>query len=165
MYRGFAPVSTIVRYNRCKGFAKSGQVLCRACKVCKVLGKGGGGVRSYEWIGRQRGDGAAAEGPSKPLRPRGLGQLPCEGSLLRGRSPREKPPHQGRWPRSRPEGFSPLTGSIAKSRAGHARPLRTAVNWLRTRGAREGGSPPLCSVRRLPGNGLQRIARRNPPVT
>ena len=40
-----------------------------------------------------------------------------------------------------------------------------SVNGLRTRGAREGGSPPLCSVRRLPGNGLQRIARRNPPVT
>ena len=56
--------------------------------------------------------------------------------------PAGKPPHQGRWPRSRPEGFSPLTGSIARLRAGHARPLRTAVNWLRTRGAREGGSPP-----------------------
>ena len=68
--------------------------------------------------------------------------LHCVGRLLRGRSPREKPPHQGRWPRSRPEGFSPLTGSIARLRAGHARPLRTAVNWLRTRGAREGGSPP-----------------------
>ena len=37
----------------------------------------------------------------------------------------------------------PLTGGIAKSRAGHARPLRTATNGLRTRGAREGGSPPL----------------------
>ena len=87
------------------------------------------------------------QGPSKPLRPRGLGQLPCEGSLLRGRSPRGKPPHQGRWPRSRPEGFSPLTGSIAKSRAGHARPLRGDTNGWFTRGAREGGSPPLCSGR------------------
>ncbi len=58
----------------------------------------------------------------------------CVGRLLRGRSPREKPPHQGRWPRSRPEGFSPLTVGIAKLRAGHARPLRTAVN----RCAREG---------------------------
>ena len=54
--------------------------------------------------------------------------LHCVGRLLRGRSPREKPPHQGRWPRSRPEGFSPLTAGIAKLRAGHARPLRTAVN-------------------------------------
>ena len=58
----------------------------------------------------------------------------CVGRHLRGRSPREKPPHQGRWPRSWPEGFSPLTVGIAKPRAGHARPLRTAVN----RRAREG---------------------------
>ena len=36
---------------------------------------------------------------------------------------------------------------MARLRAGHARPLRTAVNGLRTRGAREGGSPPLCSGR------------------
>ena len=32
--------------------------------------------------------------------------------------------------------------TMARLRAGHARPLRTAVNGLRTRGAREGGSPP-----------------------
>ena len=36
---------------------------------------------------------------------------------------------------------------MARLRAGHARPLRTAVNGLRTRGAREGGSPPPCSWR------------------
>ena len=29
------------------------------------------GVRREEWIGRQRGDGAAAESPAKPLRPAG----------------------------------------------------------------------------------------------
>ena len=29
---------------------------------------------------------------------------------MRGRSPREEPPHQGRWPRSRPEGFRKLAG-------------------------------------------------------
>ena len=67
MYRGFAPVSTIVRYNRGKGFAKRGQVLCRACKVCKVWGKGGGEVRSglggKGVTGRRR---EAAEG-SRPL--------------------------------------------------------------------------------------------------
>ena len=40
-------------------------------------------------VARER---AATQGPSKPLRPRKLGQLPCEGRLLRGRSPREKPP-------------------------------------------------------------------------
>ena len=33
-------------------------------------------------------------------------------------------------------------GGIAKSRAGHARPLRGGVDGWRTRGAREGGSPP-----------------------
>ena len=32
---------------------------------------------------------------------------------------------------------------MARLRAGHARPLRTATNGLCTRGAREGGSPPL----------------------
>ena len=37
--------------------------------------------------------------------------------------------------------------TMARLRAGHARPLRTAVNGLRTRGAREGGSPPLYSGR------------------
>ena len=31
----------MVRYNRGKGFAKRGQVLCRECKVCKVWGKEG----------------------------------------------------------------------------------------------------------------------------
>ena len=31
---------------------------------------------------------------------------------------------------------------MARLRAGHARPLRGAANGLRTRGAREGGSPP-----------------------
>ena len=85
----------------------------------------------------------ATQGPSKPLRPG-----------MRGQSPRGKPPHQGRWPRSRPEGFSPLMGSIAKPRAGHARPLRTAVNGLRTRGAREGDSPsPSKLVGGCPGTG------------
>ena len=34
-----------------------------------------------------------------------LGQLPCKGRLLRGQSPRERLPFQGRWPRSRPEGL------------------------------------------------------------
>ena len=75
--------------------------------------------------------------------------------------------------------FSPtgyLLAGVGRKAAEGSRPLPTmqrikgwqwrgSVNGLRTRGAREGGSPPLCSVRRLPGNGLQRIARRNPPVT
>ena len=42
---------------------------------------------------------------------------------------------------------------MARLRAGHARPLQGGVNGLRTRGAREGGSPPLRSGRRLSGNG------------
>ena len=53
---------------------------------------------------------------------------------------------------------------MARLRAGHARPLQTAVNGSRTRGAREGGSPAPFRVRRLPGNGRPRTARRNPPV-
>ena len=51
---------------------------------------------------------------------------------------------------------------MARWRAGHARPLRGDTNGLWTRGAREGGSPPLCSGRGLPGNGWRRKARRDP---
>ena len=53
---------------------------------------------------------------------------------------------------------------MAGLRAGHARPLQGGVNGSRTRGAREGGSPAPFRVRRLPGNGRPRTARRNPPV-
>ncbi len=66
----------------------------------------------------------------------------CVRSLLRGRSPREKPPLSGEVAAKQAGRVQPVDGGIAKSRAGHARPLRTAVNGLRTRGAREGGSPP-----------------------
>ena len=109
-----------------------------------------------------QGERAAAGGAAKPLRPRKLGQSfgpeplcrfatspraagshpTAWGAFCAGKARERSLPSQGRWPRSRPEGFSPLTGSIAKSRAGHARPLRGATNGLRTRGAREGGSPP-----------------------
>ena len=64
----------------------------------------------------------------------------CVGRLLRGQSPREKPP---------------LTGEVAAKQAGRAfavrggrlrrgqdPSLRGATNGLRTRGARDGGSPP-----------------------
>ncbi len=70
-------------------------------------------------------------------------------------------PSQGRWPRSRPEGLLRFAAAVgrggvktppygakdtwavmAKSRAGYARPLQTALNEVPTRGAREGGSPP-----------------------
>ena len=86
----------------------------------------------------------------------------CVGRLLRGRSPREKPPHQGRWPRSRPEGFSPLTGSIAKSRAGHARPLRTAVNRCAREGQGRAAARPFAVGGWLPENWWQHTARRDP---
>ena len=78
---------------------------------------------------------------------------------------------RGRRPRRPAEGSRPLPtmqrikGVVtARLRAGHARPLQTAVDGSRTRGAREGGSPAPFRVRRLPGNGRPRTARRNPPV-
>ena len=107
-----------------------------------------------------QGERSAAGGAAKPLRPRKLGQSfgpeplcrfatspprsgespHCVGRLLRGQSPREKPP---------------LTGEVAAKQAGRAfavrggrlrrgqdPSLRGATNGLRTRGAREGGSPP-----------------------
>ena len=49
---------------------------------------------------------------------------PKRGAFLRGRSPRGKPPHQGRWPRSRPEGFGKLAGGCPLMR-GHGQ-LRAA---------------------------------------
>ena len=55
---------------------------------------------------------------------------------------------RGRRPRRTAEGSRPLPTMqrikgvvMARLRAGHARPLQTAVNGSRTRGAREGGSP------------------------
>ena len=47
-------------------------------------------------------------------------------------------PRRGQDPSLRCKGYGVV---IARWRAGHARPLRTAVNGLWTRGAREGGSP------------------------
>ena len=41
-----------------------------------------------------------------------------------------------------PYGAKDKRVAMARLRAGHARPLRTATNGLCTRGAREGGSPP-----------------------
>ena len=52
-----------------------------------------------------------------------------------------------------PYGAKDKRAAMARLRAGHARPLQGGVNGLRTRGAREGSSPPLRSGRRLPGNG------------
>ena len=67
----------------------------------------------------------------------------------------------GRWPGS--GGAKDKRAAMARLRAGHARPLRTATNGLRTRGAREGGSPPPFAVGGwLPGNGRPRKARQSP---
>ena len=65
-------------------------------------------------------------------------EKPC-GLCCRGRRPRR--PAE----RSRPlPTMQRIKGVVmARLRAGHARPLQTAVNGSRTRGAREGGSPPL----------------------
>ena len=49
-------------------------------------------------------------------------------------------PRRGQDPSLRCKGYGVV---MARLRAGHARPLRTAVNGLWTRGAREGGSLPL----------------------
>ena len=103
------------------------------------------------------------QSPSKPLRPRRLGQSfgpePSVASrhLPRSGSPplREEPFARAKPARSpfrevaakQAGRVQPVDEGIAKSRAGHAWPLRTAVNGLRTRGAREGGSPPLCGWR------------------
>ena len=50
------------------------------------------------------------------------------------------PCSQPRNPSLRCKGYGVV---MARWRAGHARPLRTATNGLCTRGVREGGSPPL----------------------
>ena len=60
------------------------------------------------------------------------------------------PCSQPRNPSLRCKGYGVV---MARWRAGHARPLRGAVKKLWTRGAREGGSPPPRSGRRLTGNG------------
>ena len=49
-------------------------------------------------------------------------------------------PRRGQDPSLQCKGYGVV---MARWRAGHARPLRTAVNGLWTRGAREGGSPLL----------------------
>ena len=52
--------------------------------------------------------------------------------------------------------------AMARLRAGHARPLRTAVKIYAREGQGRAAALPLCSGRGLPGNGWRRKARRNP---
>ncbi len=108
-----------------------------------------------------QGERAAAGGAAKPLRPRKLGQLPTAwGAFCAGKARERSLSSQGRWPRSRPEG---LLRFAAGSCGGVKTPPYRAIGYmggngkvegracpaptdccenLRTRGAREGGSPP-----------------------
>ena len=115
--------------------------------------------------------------------PRPPGRLAAMRSLTdcrcRGRRPRRPAEVGGGGRCAGGMNFSPTDGpltAVGRKVAEGSRPLPTGqkikgwqwrgcVNGLRTRGAREGGSPPLHSGRRLPGNGWRRNARRNPPVT
>ena len=92
--------------------------------------------------------------PRRPAEVRGGGRyaggmnfspygLPVSGSWPEGGGGVKPPPYDAKDKRV----------VMARLQAGHARPLQGGVNGLRTRGAREGSSPPLRSVRRLPGNG------------
>ena len=100
--------------------------MCRACKVCKVWEKGG-------WWGRVRSEELGVDWAAKPLRPSGSdGRRGFCGSRRRKAA----------------EGSRPLpTMQKAKGwhskAAGRACPAPTdCCENLRTRGAREGGSPP-----------------------
>ena len=129
------------------------------------------------WVVKRQWD-VGRPAPRPPLRLAAMRSLTV--CRCRGRRPRRpaKVSCDGRYAGGMiffpPTGY--LLAGVGRKVAEGSRPLPTmqrikewqwqgSVNGLRTRGAREGGSPPLCSVRRLPGNGLQRIARRNPPVT
>ena len=102
----------------------------------------------------------------RPRRPAEVGG----GGKVRGRD--ESLPYglpvSGSWPgggggvKTPPYDAKDKRAAMARPRAGHARPLQGDVNGLRTRGAREGGSPPLRSGRRLPVDGWQRKARQSP---
>ena len=76
---------------------------------------------------------------------------PKRGAFLRGRSPRGKPPHQGRWPRSRPEGFGKLAGGCplmrgrGQLRAAYMPPLQSSD--LKQRPSREQQSLKTAGVR------------------
>ena len=149
-----------------------------------------GGVKPPPYDAKDKGDAMARlrAGHARPLRggvnelrakarPTECGKVGCRAACPQAAADvcgNEKPCGlccKGRRPRRPAEGSRPLPTMqrikgvvMARLRAGHARPLQTAVKKLWTRGAREGGSPAPFRVRRLPGNGRPRTARRNPPV-
>ena len=94
------------------------------------------------------GDVAGGTGNGRPRKarrdPSGLASSassPKRGAFLRGQSPRGKPHHQGRWPRSRPEGFGKLAGGCplmrgrGQLRAAYMPPLQSSD--LKQRPSRE----------------------------
>ena len=109
---------------------------------CGVWGVFAGDYKETKKASREVSGNICREG-SRPL----PANLLEKDAICAGEARGESLPHQGRWPRSRPEGFSPLTGSIAKPRAGHARPLRTAVNRCAREGQGGAAAHPLPSWR------------------
>ena len=96
----------------------------------------------------------AVKGSRAKARPTECGKVGCRAACPHAAADvcrNEKPCGlccRGRRPRRPAEGSRPLPTMqrikgvvMARLRAGHARPLQTAVNGSRTRGAREGGSP------------------------
>ena len=103
----------------------NGEVEGRACpaptgwrkKVADERGKGGRQYAPSQWaeVDRER---VVTHSPSESPRPLTRPAPFDKGAFfLRGRSPRGEPPHQGRWPRSRPEGFRKLAGGCPLMRS------------------------------------------------
>ena len=66
----------------------------------------------------------------------------CVRSLLRGQSPREKPPLSGEVAAKQAGRVQPVDGGIAKSRAGHARPATLLCPRQRAEPFRPASRPP-----------------------
>ena len=118
---------------RCKGYrGGNGKAAGRACpaptdcrkKVVDERGEGGRqpGPFSRAEVAREwAATHSPSESPSPLTRPAPFDK---GAFFLRGRSPREEPPHQGRWPRSRPEGSRKLAGGCPLT-GGNVRPVGT----------------------------------------
>ena len=129
------------------GYAKT---LWLAALRCKGYGVVMAGLRA----GHARPLQTAVNGSRMKARPTEYGKVGCRAACPQAAADvcvNEKPCGlccRGRRPRRPAEGSRPLPTMqrikgvvMARLRAGHARPLQTAVNGSRTRGAREGGSP------------------------
>ncbi len=111
MYRLFLRVSTMVRYNRGKGFAKERSVLCGRCKICKEYAKTAGGC-GMGCGGRLAGRIYAAPRLSKnSLAPSGRGL---------------RPQAVGERASRRHEGFGQRRGSLPPALRATAPPLAQA---------------------------------------